>query len=66
MKSNNKTRIYLVTDKSGAQHLVEAISIAQAIRHVVKADYTCKPLSAVEVAKCGLVLEIASDTPVAA
>ena len=59
-----KTRVYLV--KNGdVVCLVEAISIAQALRHVVKNSYTTRVLNSVEVAKAcqsGMKLETASDT----
>ena len=58
-----KTRVYLVTNGK-EECLVEAISIAQALRHVVKSQYTTRVLSAVEMAKVvssGMKLETASD-----
>ena len=58
-----KTRVYLVKN-GNVECLVEAISIAQALRHVVKSQYTTRVLSAVEVAKVvssGMKLETASD-----
>ena len=58
-----KTRVYLVKN-GNVECLVEAISIAQALRHVVKSQYTTRVLSAVEVAKVvssGMKLETACD-----
>jgi hypothetical protein len=60
-----KTRVYLVSDGEQSR-LVEAISIAQAIRHVVKSKFTTKVLSSVDTARAidaGLRLEVANDTP---
>ena len=58
-----KTRVYLVTNGK-EECLVEAISIAQALRHVVKSQYTTRVLNSVEVAKAiqvGMKLETACD-----
>jgi len=58
-----KTRVYLVKN-GNVECLVEAISIAQALRHVVKSQYTTRVLNSVEVAKAiqvGMKLETASD-----
>ena len=58
-----KTRVYLVTNGK-EECLVEAISIAQTLRHVVKRQYTTRVLNSVEVAKAiqvGMKLETACD-----
>ena len=45
------TRLYIVTQDSGEQSLVEAANPSQAIRHVVANRYSAKPASPMEVAK---------------
>lgn len=42
------TRIYLVTETNGKQHLVEAATPAEAIRTVAAEMFTATPASAIE------------------
>ncbi len=62
------TRIYSVKDKTGEEHLVEATSQAQAIRHVARGMFQIEVATAKEVAtamKAGAVVEDATQEPVA-
>ena len=70
-----ETRIYLVTDKAGAdksgtgnartgRFLVRAASQAQAVRHVVKARFACEVADQdvlVEALTAGLRVEVAGE-----
>lgn len=61
-----KTRIYLVCGKNKERRMIEAISIAQALRHVSKGYFTCNVLNSGEAVRevgAGIVLEVANDTP---
>ena len=43
--------VYLVTNKSGEQHVVESANSQAALRHVAKKDYTVKTLTTGELLK---------------
>lgn len=42
-------RPYIVTDKTGASRLVQALNQAQALRHVARDTYTVRSASALDV-----------------
>lgn len=63
----NTSRIYLVQGPDNSQHLVKAITRAQALARVVNEHYTVAPASAVEVAELvGDGQKVLGMTPVAA
>lgn len=43
--------VYLVTNKSGEQRVVESANSKEALRYVVKTDYTVKNLNVTELLK---------------